>query len=246
MRLLQLHQDQRPDSGEPEVAARLRRTDARFPGCSTFARTRSAKACRRRGNFRNACPSSAMKSSTMQPDAARTGSADHESPPVGVRLLQVEGLSLALQIAHLRDERGRGELQRHFPADVEAWTASCAGPLADREPADCEPQDAACEYDLSKPADVVWPGRRAEDILAACWRPNYRLPRNDDFEPGNCQSAATSGCLKRIPDSGQAKIRPGGRRRLARMRVKAERRLGQSSFAEVCVWRTTFPCEQRG
>jgi len=29
MRLLQLHQDQRPDIGEPEVAARLRRTDAR-------------------------------------------------------------------------------------------------------------------------------------------------------------------------------------------------------------------------
>ena len=30
MRLLQLHQDQRPDRGEAEVAARLRRTDARF------------------------------------------------------------------------------------------------------------------------------------------------------------------------------------------------------------------------
>ena len=30
MRLLQLHQDQRPDRGEPEVAARLRGTDARF------------------------------------------------------------------------------------------------------------------------------------------------------------------------------------------------------------------------
>jgi hypothetical protein len=30
MRLLQLNQDQRPDIGEPEVAARLRRTDARF------------------------------------------------------------------------------------------------------------------------------------------------------------------------------------------------------------------------
>jgi len=30
MGLLQLHQDQRPDWGEPEVAARLRRTDARL------------------------------------------------------------------------------------------------------------------------------------------------------------------------------------------------------------------------
>jgi hypothetical protein len=30
MRLLQLHQDQRPDRGEPEVAARLRRTGERF------------------------------------------------------------------------------------------------------------------------------------------------------------------------------------------------------------------------
>ena len=29
MSLLQLHQDRRPDRGEPEVAARLRRTDAR-------------------------------------------------------------------------------------------------------------------------------------------------------------------------------------------------------------------------
>jgi len=61
---------------------------------------------------------------------------------------------------------------------------SCGGPLADREPAVCEPQDAPCEHDLPEPADVVWPGRRAEDILAACWRPNYRLPRNDDFEVG--------------------------------------------------------------
>ena len=61
---------------------------------------------------------------------------------------------------------------------------SCGGPLADREPAVCEPQDAPCEHDLPEPADVICPGRRAEDILAACWRPNYRLPRNDDFEPG--------------------------------------------------------------
>ncbi len=30
MGLLQLHQDQRPDGGEPEVVARLRRTDARL------------------------------------------------------------------------------------------------------------------------------------------------------------------------------------------------------------------------
>jgi hypothetical protein len=30
MSLLQFHQDQRPEGGEPEVAARLRRTDARF------------------------------------------------------------------------------------------------------------------------------------------------------------------------------------------------------------------------
>jgi hypothetical protein len=30
MRLLQLHQDQRPDRGEPEVAARLRGAGARF------------------------------------------------------------------------------------------------------------------------------------------------------------------------------------------------------------------------
>jgi hypothetical protein len=30
MSLLQFHQDQRPDRGEPEVAARLRRTEARF------------------------------------------------------------------------------------------------------------------------------------------------------------------------------------------------------------------------
>ena len=62
--------------------------------------------------------------------------------------------------------------------------ASCGGPLADREPAVRESQDAPCEHDLPEPADVVWPGRRAEDILAACWRPSYRLPRNDDFKPG--------------------------------------------------------------
>ena len=62
--------------------------------------------------------------------------------------------------------------------------ASCGGPLADREPAVCESQDAPCGHDLPEPTDVVRPGRRAEDILAACWRPNYRLPRNDDFEPG--------------------------------------------------------------
>ena len=30
MRLLQLHQDQRPDKGESEVASRLRQTDVRF------------------------------------------------------------------------------------------------------------------------------------------------------------------------------------------------------------------------
>ena len=61
---------------------------------------------------------------------------------------------------------------------------SCIVPLADREPAVGGPQDAPCEHDLPEPADVVWSGRRAEDILAACWRPSYRLPRNDDFKPG--------------------------------------------------------------
>ena len=41
-----------------------------------------------------------------------------------------------------------------------------------------------CEHDLPVPADVVWPGRRAEEILAACWRPTYRLAGNEDFEEG--------------------------------------------------------------
>jgi hypothetical protein len=62
---------------------------------------------------------------------------------------------------------------------------SCDGSLAvNRDPAGCEPQDVAYKHELPGPAGVVWPGRRAEEILAACWRPTYRLPRNDDFEPG--------------------------------------------------------------
>lgn len=62
---------------------------------------------------------------------------------------------------------------------------SCRGPLAvDRDPVGDRPRNAACEHDLPEPADVVWPGRRAEEILSACWRPSYRLAGNDDFEEG--------------------------------------------------------------
>ncbi|HKN27010.1 MAG TPA: hypothetical protein VJY34_03655 [Roseiarcus sp.] len=54
----------------------------------------------------------------------------------------------------------------------------------DRDPARREPQDVTCERGLPGPAAVISPGRRPDEILAACWRPSYRLAGNDDFEPG--------------------------------------------------------------
>jgi hypothetical protein len=63
--------------------------------------------------------------------------------------------------------------------------ALCGAPLGvGRYSAGREPQDLTHEHDLAEPADVVWPGRRAQEILAACWRPTYRLASNDDFEEG--------------------------------------------------------------
>ena len=60
--------------------------------------------------------------------------------------------------------------------------ASCGGPLVvDRHALD-DDLVAAWGHDLPGPADVVWPGRRAEEILDACWRPTPCLPSNDDFE----------------------------------------------------------------
>ncbi len=61
--------------------------------------------------------------------------------------------------------------------------ASCGGPLAlGRDPVGREQLAAAQEQDLPGPADVVWPGLRADEILDACWRPAPRLADNDDFE----------------------------------------------------------------
>ena len=52
------------------------------------------------------------------------------------------------------------------------------------DPADRKPEDVAYRRDIPRPNDVPGPARAAEDIIAACLRPTYRLPRNDDFEPG--------------------------------------------------------------
>ena len=62
---------------------------------------------------------------------------------------------------------------------------SCGGPLVlDRNVLDDEPPASDWGQDLPGPADVIWPGRRAEEILDACWRPTSSLPSNDDFEDG--------------------------------------------------------------
>ncbi len=62
--------------------------------------------------------------------------------------------------------------------------ASCRGPLGiDRDPVRDEPKDLPYEDDVRAPGDIVWIGQPAAEILAACWRPTYRLAGNDDFEP---------------------------------------------------------------
>ncbi len=63
--------------------------------------------------------------------------------------------------------------------------ASCGGQLAvTSDPAGQEQQTVAYEHGLPEMGDVVWTGRPGAEILAACWRPTYRLAGNDDFEPG--------------------------------------------------------------
>jgi len=61
--------------------------------------------------------------------------------------------------------------------------ATCGGPVVfDCAPLADAPRAADYGHDLPGPSDIISSRHRADEILAACWRPGFRLPGNDDFQ----------------------------------------------------------------